>query len=222
MTVFDKTYAAVLFDNDGTLIDSLPAARRAWITWAEQHGFESQALDDWHGVPALQIVQALLPDHDHEALTREITDLELADTDGVTALPGAVDAVAALAPAGACAIVTSATRDLAEVRLAAAGIPSVQQLVTFDDVENGKPAPDPFLLGAERLQVDVTDCLVVEDALNGITAAITAGCDTLALTTTHSAAELEGLASVVVANLAAVQFRVTPTGRVEVHPVEGS
>lgn len=222
MTVFDKTYAAVLFDNDGTLIDSLPAARRAWIAWAGQRGFESRGLDDWHGVPAQQIIQALLPGHDHEALTRELTDLELADTAGVTALPGAVDAVAALAPTGACAIVTSATRDLAEVRLAAAGIPSVRQLVTFDDVENGKPAPDPFLLGAERLQVDVTDCLVVEDALNGLTAAITAGCDTLALTTTHSAAELDGLASVVVPNLAAVRFRVTPNGRVEVRPVERS
>lgn len=141
----------------------------------------------------------------------------MADTDGVVALPGAVEAVAALVGADPqrCAIATSATRELADVRIAAAGIPVPDVVVSVDDVPRGKPHPDPFVLAAERLGVDPADCLVCEDAPNGIAAARAAGADVLAVTTTSDPADLD--ADVVLDSLAQVRFAVAG-GRVRVTP----
>ncbi|MGJ3626506.1 HAD family hydrolase [Sphingomonas sp. MMS24-JH45] len=82
-------------------------------------------------------------------------------------------------------IVTSAPRALAEVRLRAAGLPPPAVMVTADDVEHGKPAPDCFLLAAARLGVDIAECLVFEDAPAGIAAAEAAGADAVLVTATH-------------------------------------
>ncbi|HIZ98183.1 MAG TPA: HAD-IA family hydrolase, partial [Candidatus Janibacter merdipullorum] len=141
-----------------------------------------------------------------------IEALETADVDDVVALPGVLAAVADLAGAP-IAVATSATRGLAEVRLAAAGV-EIDEVVTIDDVERGKPHPDPFLLAAERLGVDPADCLVCEDAPSGVAAAKAAGCAVLAVTTTSEADALSG-ADLVVESLAEVSFTVTD-GRVRV------
>ena len=125
-----------------------------------------------------------------------------------------LDAIAAIGDAPA-AVVTSATHELARVRLAAAGI-GIAQVVTFDDVERGKPYPDPFLLAAQRLGVDPADCLVCEDAPSGITAARAAGCAVLAVTTTSEAGALSD-ADLVVSSLVDVTFAVVD-GRVRVSP----
>ena len=84
-----RTFAAVLFDMDGTLIDSIPVVIRSWLRWAEEHGLEPSALQGFHGVPAAAIVARLLPEGRHELALQRITELELADTDGITVLPGA-------------------------------------------------------------------------------------------------------------------------------------
>lgn len=201
----DRTFAAVIFDNDGTLVDSTPAVVRSWQTWAVEHDVPADAFGDFHGMPAADIIAKLAPTADPgEALAR-ITALEVADMDGVVALPGAVDAVEALLP-GRAAVATSATHELGYARLAAAGIPLPGVTVTFDDVENGKPAPDPFLLAAKRLGVDPADCLVVEDANSGLAGARAAGCATLAVTTTMAAEDLN--ADAAVTSLADVRFVV--------------
>ncbi|WP_312295353.1 HAD family hydrolase [Dermacoccus nishinomiyaensis] len=208
-----RPFAAVLFDNDGTLVDSTPAVIRSWVAWARDYDIDPHLLGQHHGVPAsgiiAQIAPHLSPGEAEVALAR-ITAMELADTDGVVALPGAVDAVAALLPRR-CAVVTSATHELGLARLQAAGIPLPDVVVTFDDVEHGKPHPDPFLVAAERLGVAAEECLVVEDAPSGLRAAKAAGCATLALTSTTNVANLDATtdADAIVDSLAAVRFSVT-------------
>jgi len=204
-TVFD----AVLFDLDGTLVDSTAAVRRSWDRWAREHDLDPARLLGFHGVPSAAIVAALVAaEHAHAASAR-IDQIELADTEGIAPLPGALEALAAL-PSGRAAIATSCGTGLARARVAAARLDVPDVLVTADDVEHGKPAPDPYLLAARRLGVDPARCLVVEDAPNGLTAARAAGCATLALVTTSPREELD--ADLVVDDLSAVELRADDAG----------
>lgn len=205
------TFAAVIFDMDGTLVDSTPAVVRSWALWAVEQGIDPNRLAGFHGVPAAAVVAALLDAEAVPAALARITELETADVDGVVPLPGTVDALSTLG--GCAAIATSCTRDLAAVRIAASGIPAPAVVVTVDDVAHGKPAPDPYLLAAERLGVDPYDCLVVEDAPAGLTSARAAGCRTLAVTTTTPVDKLD--ADAVVGDLSQVRFEVVG-GRVRI------
>lgn len=208
----DRTFAAVIFDNDGTLVDSTGSVTRSWVRWAQEHDVDPRRLSGFHGVPAAAIIEAVAPEVDAEAAFARVAALEIADVDDVVALPGVLAAVADLAGAP-IAVATSATRGLAEVRLAAAGV-EIDEVVTIDDVERGKPAPDPFLEAARRLGVAPEECLVCEDAPSGIAAAKAAGCAVLAVTTTTPASELTG-ADLVVEALDGVSF-VVEDGRVRV------
>lgn len=206
--VTDQRFAGVLLDNDGTLIDSTPAVVRSWGTWAAEHEVDLQTLAGYHGVPAAAIIAQIAPHVDQDAALQRIIDLEEADTEGVLALPGAVAAMTALGHHAA--IATSATRSLALVRLAAAGIPVPDVLVTADDVGHGKPSPEPYQLAARLLGVPPAECLVVEDAPSGLSAARAAGCATLAVLTTSSRTEVS--ADLVVDDLSQVVFTRTSAG----------
>ncbi|MGO1166127.1 MAG: HAD family hydrolase [Janibacter sp.] len=208
----DRTFAAVIFDNDGTLVDSTGSVVRSWVRWAQEHDVDPQRLDGFHGVPAASIIEAVAPQLDAATAFARIEALEMADVEGVLALPGVLAAVADLADVPV-AVATSATRGLAAVRLEAAGI-EIDEVVTIDDVTRGKPAPDPFLEAARRLGVDPADCLVCEDAPSGVAAAKEAGCAVLAVTTTTPASGLTG-ADLVVESLADVTF-TAEGGRVRV------
>ena len=210
----DRTFAAVLFDNDGTLVDSSGPVVRSWVQWAREHDVDPYALQGFHGVPAAGIIAAVAPHLDPEAALARIDEIEVSDVDGVVALPGALAALDAL-PDTHKAIVTSAGRPLAEARLAAAGLTAPPDTVTIEDVERGKPSPDPFVLAAQRLGADPADCLVVEDAPSGIEAAQAAGCAVVAVTTNHTPDELP--ADLVVGSLADLTFTVVD-GRVRVAP----
>ena len=212
-----RTFAAVLFDMDGTLLSSIAAVERAWTTLAHELSIPGERFGDFHGMPARDLLEALMPDRSaqerREALDR-VGALELADVDGIEVLPGAAEALRLLSP-GLCAIVTSSTTALAAVRLRAAGLPTPDVVVTVDDVVVGKPDPAPFLLAAKRLGVDPAHCLVVEDATAGIAAGRAAGSATLALTTTYPAGLITG--DLVVPDLASVQFSAVEGGvRVDV------
>lgn len=215
-TLEDRTFAAVLFDMDGTLIDSIPVVVRSWLRWADEEGVDPHRLAGFHGVPARGVAAALLPPERVDAAVERIEAIEIADTEGITILPGTLDALAALRAAGPdgrdlAAIATSCTAPLAAARIAATGLPAPAVVVTASDVAQGKPHPDPFLLAAQRLGVDPRECLVVEDAPGGLEAARAAGCATLAVSTTTGAADL--IADAVVDDLGAVRFRVE-SGRV--------
>jgi len=205
----DEVFEAVIFDMDGTLIDSTPAVARAWHTWAVEHQVSAEQLQGHHGVPSAGVVRLLLPEERRAAAIERINELEIADVHDIVVLPGAAEALASLADARN-AIATSCTRPLANARIAAAQLVPPSVVVTVDDVLRGKPHPDPFLEAARRLGVDPTRCLVVEDAPKGLQAAHAAGCFTLAVVTTTPRDELD--ADAVVENLASVAFDVVETG----------
>lgn len=196
-------FAAVIFDMDGTLIDSTPAVLRAWARWAEEHGLPAERLQGFHGVPSAGVVRAVLAPERTAAGIERINELELTDVHDIVVLPGAAEALLEL-PAAQIAIATSCTTPLAAARIGASGLQPPAVLVTASDVVHGKPAPDPFLLAAQRLGVDPADCLVVEDAPKGLQAAKAAGCATLALVTTTPREELD--ADLVVSDLSAVRW----------------
>jgi sugar-phosphatase len=183
------TFAAVISDLDGVLVDSSAPTVRVWRAWGERHGLDGAALQAAnHGRPARAVIAEHVRPEELDAETDWIARAETADTDGVVALPGAA-AVLALPP-GRIAISTSCMAPLARARLAAAGLPVPGVFVTSDEVARGKPAPDPYLLAAERLGVDPAACLVFEDAPAGIASARAAGMTVWAVTTTHGAADL--------------------------------
>jgi HAD superfamily hydrolase (TIGR01509 family) len=176
---------ALLLDMDGTLVASDAAVERAWITWAGEHGVDAAGvLAIAHGSPADATVRRILPALGAEAgaaaAARQL-ELQYDDLADVTALAGAHDLIRTMAELRLpWAVVTSADVRLAKARLGAAGIdPPV--LVTIDDVANGKPDPEGFLLAAERLGVAPENCLVVEDSAPGLAAGRAAGATTAAL-----------------------------------------
>lgn len=177
---------ALLFDMDGTVLTSIEASERVWSQWARKHGLDVEAfLATVHGVRTIETVRnSGVTGIDVEAETQAIMDAEVADLDGIEPVAGAPEFLASL-PAERWAIVTSAPRRLAERRIAAAGLPMPRVLVTGDDVEHGKPAPDPFILGAERLGYPVSRCLVFEDAPAGVAAAEAAAAPVVVITATH-------------------------------------
>lgn len=202
---------ALLFDNDGTLVSSMESVHRCWTRWAREHGIteEEFARVELHGRPAAEIIAELLPPAARAGALARIEALEVEDVaGGVVLLPGTKDLLSTLPP-GRWAVVTSATRPLAGARLREAGIDS-PVIVSADDVTRGKPDPEPFLLAARRLGVDPARCVVFEDAPAGLAAGRAAGMRTVALTTTHPAAELD--ADVVVRDLSAVSVQVSATG----------
>ena len=205
----DQVFAAVIFDMDGTLIDSTAAVFRSWARWSAEFGLTPAEIAGYHGVPSAGVVRAVLAADRHDAGIRRIDELELADVEGIEVLPGAAEALAALVGAKN-AIATSCTIPLAKARVAAARLTPPSVLVTADDVAHGKPHPDPFLEAAKRLDVDPHRCLVVEDAPAGLQAARAAGCFTLAVVTTNRPEDLE--ADAVVADLSAVRFTYGPEG----------
>ncbi|MEC4017073.1 HAD family hydrolase [Streptomyces sp. H27-D2] len=199
---------ALLFDMDGTLISSMESVIRCWTRWAGEYGVSAEefARVELHGRPAVEIISELLPAaRVPEALAR-IERLEVEDVSGgVVVLPGTLALLDAL-PADRWAVVTSATRRLAEARLAEAGIrPGL--LIAADDITRGKPDPEPFLLGAEKLGFAPARCVVFEDAPAGLQSGRAGGMRTVALTTTHALAELS--ADVVVKDLSEVSVQVT-------------
>jgi sugar-phosphatase len=183
---------AILFDLDGTLIDSTPIIVRSWSRWAEEFGVTTeqfQALGSLHGRTSAAIVRALVPPERVRDGERRIDELESTDVDGLVTLPGVEELLRQL-PADRWAIVTSGNDAIASVRTKAARLePTV--LITADDVTHGKPHPEPFLLGARRLGVAPQSCLVIEDAPAGLQAAKAAGAATIAVTTSHNADELD-------------------------------
>ncbi|MFB7934522.1 HAD family hydrolase [Streptomyces sp. NPDC056039] len=203
---------ALLFDNDGTLVSSLDSVDRCWTRWAVEYGITAEdfARVELHGRPAVEIAADLLPAEIVPQALARIEDLEVEDVPhgGVHLLPGTRAFLDSL-PAERWAVVTSATRRLAEARLDAVGI-LPKTLVAADDITRGKPDPEPYLLAARTLGVDPARCVVFEDAPAGLTAGRAAGMTTVALTTTHQAHELE--ADLIVENLSALSALVTEQG----------
>lgn len=179
---------ALLFDMDGTLVDSTAVVERQWKIWGDRHGIPlSQILDLSHGRPSLETIRLLAPHlPDPEAEADEHHRREELDTEGIIAVAGAHELIAQLQD-HQWAVVTSAPRALALIRIRAAGLPDPPLLVSADIISRGKPDPEGYLLAAAQLNVDPADCLVFEDTPVGLEAARRAGMPAIALATTYSA-----------------------------------
>lgn len=181
----NRGYAAFLFDMDGTILNSIRVTERVWSEWAKRHGIDSaQFLQSMHGVRATELISKHVPTHLVEVEFDWVYQAEMAGIGDVVPIEGAADFLRGL-PAGQWAVVTSAQREMALARLKFVGLPLPELLITAEDVANGKPAPDCFLLAAERLGVAATDCLVFEDAPAGISAAETAGAGIIVVSAAH-------------------------------------
>jgi sugar-phosphatase len=204
-----RLFAAVLFDLDSTLVDSSAAVERSWRRWTAQYDLTVADLGEHTGRPSREIVARLLAPNEVDRGAALIEQLEVSDTEGVVALPGAAAAMAAV-PADRQAVVTSCTAALASARFTAAGLVPPRVVVTVDRLRRGNPAPDGYLFAAPELGRAATDCLVVEDSASGITAARAAGCAVLAVATTTTADRLA--ADLVVGTLAEVRFTADGEG----------
>lgn len=187
---------AVLFDLDGVLIDSTSCITRHWAAWACRHGLDpAMVMKAAHGVRTIETMRLVAPHLDVDVEAARFTAREVADTDGVVVIDGAARLLSGL-PRDAWAVVTSGSDGLARARLARAGLPVPDTLVTADDVRQGKPAPEPYLVGAERLGIPVARCVVVEDAPAGIEAALAAGMRVIGIASTHAPEALPGTEAV--------------------------
>jgi sugar-phosphatase len=166
---------AVLFDLDGVLVDSLGVAEGILREWAALHGIDGdRAVELSHGRRDADLIPLLAPHLDTVAEVGWIIEREERAFDGIKAMPGAARLLASLPPRR-WAVVTSGTRAVARGRIAAGGLPEPVRLVAAEDVERGKPDPQPYLRGAQALGVDPARCVVVEDAPAGVLAAAAAG-----------------------------------------------
>lgn len=173
-------YRGFLFDLDGTLVDSLPAVIRAWSLWGERHGIAAEdVLNFIHGKPAINSLRHFMAGQSEEAIQAEflwLERMEAEDTQGVQAIPGAKALLATLNELQIpWAIVTSGSIPVAHARHKAAGLPMPEVFITAENIKLGKPNPEPYLLGAERLGLPASECVVVEDAPAGIIAGLEAG-----------------------------------------------
>ena len=184
--------SALLFDLDGVLVDSHAVVERASRSWALRHQLDPDlVLRVAHGRRSSDTVKAVAPHLDATLEAAWIDAAELSDVEGLKPVPGAGELLAALPPAR-WTVVTSCGRALAARRLTAVGLPVPKLIVTSEDVSKGKPAPDGYRLGAERLGVGAAACVAFEDAPAGIAAARGAGARVIGLTTMLAGHELAG------------------------------
>lgn len=205
-----------LFDLDGTLVDSLPAVERAWSNWAKRRGINPQdVLDFIHGKQAITSLRHFMPGESEDAIQQEfllLEQVEAQDTDGVTALPGAAALLARLNALDIpWAIVTSGSIPVATARRNAGGLPQPEVFITAEQVKHGKPQPDAYLLGAERLGLAPQDCVVVEDAAAGILSGLAAGCQVIAVNAPADAPKLEQV-DLLLSSLEQIAVRKTEQG----------
>lgn len=193
----------LLFDNDGVLVDSHQAAAVAWAQWASEYapGFNWDVPEN-AGLRAEDKVRRLVAPELFERANDRINQLEQDSANETSPLGGAVELLHSL-PADTWTVCTSANPNLGRARLEAAGLPVPPQLVTAADVAVGKPAPDPYLLGASRLGFEPGDCVVFEDAAAGVAAGIAAG---VGLVVGVSAKALNTDADIVVRDLTGITF----------------
>ncbi|MEU0791802.1 HAD-IA family hydrolase [Amycolatopsis sp. NPDC005961] len=186
-----------LFDMDGTLVDSTTVVEAVWTRFAGRHGLDAETVIRFsHGRPSMDSLAEFLRGHSieaREAIAADLARQELDDTDGIVEIVGAGALITALQQVRApVAVVTSAPRDLALLRLKAAAVPVPDVLVSADDIARGKPDPEGFLKAADLLGVSVAQCVAFEDSEAGVLAACASGATTIVVGT-HTSAATTGL-----------------------------
>jgi mannitol-1-/sugar-/sorbitol-6-phosphatase len=189
---------AVLFDMDGTLVDSRALVERMWLRWAARRGISPDAiLAVAHGRRTLETMQIVAPQFatpDEAARLDREEEEEARAHGGETAVPGAALLLDAI-PSDRWAIVTSAVADIARRRVAGVGLPVPSVLVGAEDVLAGKPDPEGYTRAANALGFNPARCVVVEDTSAGVQAGDAAGARVIGVLTTYP--RLDGCAATV-------------------------
>jgi sugar-phosphatase len=198
---------ALLLDMDGTLVDSTGDVEKHWTRWAQRRGLAPETvLRHAHGSPSRETIARFVEPAEVAGETDWIESLSM-NTAEKRALPGALAALTqTLLPV---AVVTSATRTAALLRLERAGLPVPAVIVAADDVQHGKPDPEPYLRAVELLGVAATDCVGVEDSPAGVASLVAAGAAAVGQSTTFPA---ERLAAAVVVLESLARIEIVPGG----------
>lgn len=176
---------AILFDLDGTLVDSGACIENLWSEWAEiNHLDVGYVLSIIHGRTIEETLKKISHYFYADDCITDIKKLAIQKLSHVSPLPGAVDFLAQL-PSDIFAVVTSGSRTVALPSIRGAGLPLPDIIITSEDVCYGKPAPEPYLKAAESLGVHPDDCLVFEDADTGIKSAVAAGMQVVVIGTSE-------------------------------------
>ena len=180
----ETTVGAVIFDLDGVLVDSEIWWHQERVDWARQLGLiwthdDSSAVMGANSRAWARIMRertGLTSDAD-PAIEADIVERVVRRyADGAPEIEGAIATVRSIASRWPVAIASSAHRAVIDAALDATGLGGViPVVVSSDDVEHGKPAPDVYLAAARQLGVAPAECLVIEDSLNGVRAARAAG-----------------------------------------------
>lgn len=177
---------------DGVLIDSSLAVRYGYTQWAKESGHDAtKVLDFVPGRRTVEVVSEFGAPGDPETEAERVEATIAARALPEHQVKASCDLYRSLG-AERIAVATSAMRSTAFSNLRVLDLPEPGVLVSGEDVKSGKPAPDPYLLAAERLGARPEECVVIEDAPAGIKSGSAAGCLVVALTTTHHSDELQG------------------------------
>jgi sugar-phosphatase len=190
----------LLFDLDGTLLDSVPAVEAAWLMWANLTGLDFTSLPNFHGRPSRDTLRQIVAPSEVSEAEALIKEFEALTGTGSKAKPGAKALLASI-PHGRWALVTSGHRDIALSRMVSAGLPQPHLMVTGNDVTLGKPHPEPFLLGQSSPRHDEEFVVAVEDTVAGLASAKAADCFAIGLVGTMSAEELAPWADILVLSI---------------------
>ncbi|KAI2466148.1 HAD-like protein [Annulohypoxylon bovei var. microspora] len=197
---FEVTFKGLLFDMDGTIIDSTAAVVKHWHTVGNEIGVDPEViLQTSHGRRSIDMLKVLSPEKANWEYVRHMESLlpKLHGSDAVE-IPGARSLLDALIAANArWTIVTSGTEPLVNGWLSVLNLPRPAHLVTAESVASGKPDPACYDLGREQLGLapaDAAQVLVLEDSPAGIRAGRAAGCRVLGLVTSHSADQVRAAA----------------------------
>lgn len=188
----EKEYQALIFDLDGTLVDSMPAHFKAWCAALAEQGqagvFPEDVFYAMGGRPTRDIVeiingeQGTNMDPDVVAISKKKHFLKLLGE--VVLIPEVAEIVQAHCGRVKMAVASGGSREVVEKTLQKLGISDwFHEVVTSSDVVRGKPEPDIFLEAAKRLEVDPSECVVFEDAQPGIESARKAGMEVIVVPT---------------------------------------
>jgi len=183
------TSAALIFDCDGTLVDTMPAHYRAWCRALLPYGcvFPEPVFYSWGGTPPRRIIERL---NEEQGLAMPVLALAeikesyfMEESRAAVCIPETVAIVQDCLGKIPMAIASGGPREVVHATLRAADLfDAFPVMVTSCDVLHGKPAPDTYLLAAEMLGVKPADCLVFEDADTGVRSALAAGCRCIRVT----------------------------------------
>ncbi|KAI9500557.1 HAD-like domain-containing protein [Coemansia spiralis] len=208
----------LLFDLDGTLISTLQVTEAIYTRCALEHNIDpAPVLAFCHGVPTLHVLRQFFPPSTHTVEYAQELEMEATlKLDGLRVISGAKELLSAI-PEDGWAIYTSGMPFLAVPRMKHLGIPMPKVLVTPQDVVNGKPSPDGYVLAARKLGLEATQCVVFEDAKAGARAGKESGAVVVGIRTLLSDSELKQAgADYTVRDMTKVQVSVNGDGSLAV------